>query len=59
MTASITNLPSYAINRVEFLVDSKVACSDNTPPFVCDWRSPAAKLQNGVKNFPGSWGKER
>jgi hypothetical protein len=43
MTASITNLPSYAINRVEFLVDSKVACSDNTPPFVCDWRSPAGK----------------
>lgn len=43
MTASITNLPSYAINRVEFLVDSKVACSDNTPTFVCDWRSPAAK----------------
>ena len=43
MTASITNLPTYAINRVEFLVDSKVACSDTSPPYACAWKSPAAK----------------
>ena len=43
MTASITNLPTYAINRVEFLVDSKVACTDTVPPYACAWKSPAAK----------------
>jgi len=43
MAASITNVPTFAINRVEFLVDSKLACSDSTAPYVCSWKSPAAK----------------
>ena len=43
MSATISNLPTYAIERVEFLVDAKMVCSDRTAPYACAWKSPAAK----------------
>lgn len=43
MSATISNLPTYAISRVEFLVDSKIVCTDTAFPYTCVWKSPAAK----------------
>jgi len=47
MTTSVTP-GSYAVSRVDFLVNSGVVCSDATGPYGCNWQVPA---RGGTKNY--------
>ena len=39
-TAAITNSPSYAIARVEFIVGGVIICTDVSAPYACAWKAP-------------------
>ena len=41
-TATITNSPTYAITRVDFLVGGTVVCSDTTASYTCAWKAPGS-----------------
>ncbi|MFM8943999.1 MAG: Ig-like domain-containing protein, partial [Actinomycetota bacterium] len=41
-TATITNTPTYAVSRVDFLVGGTVVCSDTVAPFTCSWKAPGS-----------------
>lgn len=41
-TATITNTPTYAVSRVDFLVGGTVVCSDTTASYTCAWKAPGS-----------------
>ncbi|MFM7719005.1 MAG: Ig-like domain-containing protein [Actinomycetota bacterium] len=42
-SAAITNMPTYAVARVDFLVGTTVVCSDTTASYTCSWKAPASR----------------